>query len=72
MIERVYPLLSITWYPINQPAPAIGSERAEMLFRLIVEVITRWGNETHCDFQKANQYIIKLTKIAMEADIRCK
>ena len=72
MVEYVYPHLVIIWYPINQPAPVIGSERAEMLFRLIAEVITRWGKETHCDFKKADYYIDKLVKITNEASIRCK
>ena len=66
MVEVLYPRLQITWLPKNIPAPAASSERAGMFFRMIVEVFCRWGVTTHCDLNRAGEYISHLTRITTE------
>lgn len=72
MVETVYPRLQITWPTDNGRLPAIGSERVDMFLRMVVEVISRWGKETRCEYEAATPYINRLSVITAEAGMRCR
>lgn len=72
MVETLYPKLHIVWPLGDGSAPAIGSERVDMFFRMVVEVVVRWGRETQCDFSRAAPYVNRLLAITMEAATRCR
>ena len=72
MGEIIYPLIRITWFPINAPTPQIGSERADMYISMIVEVIRKWGSKTNCNIKRSSSYINRLIMITAEASMRCK
>lgn len=66
--EAVFSRLRIEWLPKGTPAPAIGSERADLFMRITVEVISKWGMTTRCDIRKANRYVNRLLRITEDAE----
>ena len=71
LVEVAYPQIEIVWLPVNASSPRIGSERVSMYFKIIVEVICRWGQTTNCDIDKAEPYIKKILKITENASRYC-
>ena len=67
MVEIIYPQLEIAWLPKGTPAPALGSERADMLARMIVEVLCKWSTSTHCNVRKADPYIRRMLQATKDA-----
>ena len=67
MVERLYEKLEVDWLPKGSPAPALGSERAGMFIRMMVEVVSRWGCETGCNVRRANHCMERLQRIVDEA-----
>ena len=72
IIEIIYPMLEITWFPTSSPAPCIGEERADMYVRMCVEILNKWGRKTSCDFKKSEKYLRKLVRLTGEASLRCR
>ena len=72
MVHIVYPDLDIVWYPLNAPAPEIGSERVDMYISMCVEILARWGNKTKCDIEKSRKYINRILRLTSEASSRCR
>ena len=68
IVETAFSRLQINWLPKGTPAPAIGSERADLFMRMMVEVISKWGAATRCDIRKANRYINRLLRITEDAE----
>ncbi len=71
LMEVAYPQIKIVWLPVNAPSPRIGSERVSMYFKIIVEVICRWGQTTNCNIDKAEPYIKKILRITENASRYC-
>ena len=63
IVRKVFPRLQFKWRPKGTPVPDIASERVSMYMRMIVEVISRWGMETHCSIHKADRYIDRMVRI---------
>ncbi len=72
MIEEVYPMLDITWFPLSSPAPSVGNERADMYISMCVEILSKWGYKTSCNIHKADRYINRLLRITSDASMRCR
>ena len=72
MMEIVYPRLKITWYPNTAEQPVIGNDRADMFTSMEVEIIRKWGVQTHCNLRKSSRYIRRLMRLTSEASARCK
>ena len=67
MAEVLYAKLEIDWLPKGMPAPAIGSERADMLVRMTVEVVSKWGVATECDIRRAGRYVNRWIRVVSDA-----
>ena len=67
MVWKVFKRLELKWLPVGIPAPDVNSERGSMCIRMMVDVISRWGMETHCDIRKADRYIDRLMRITEAA-----
>ena len=67
MMEMIFPRLGIIWLPKGLPAPAPGSERADLLIRMLVGVLSKWGASTNCDIRKANRCIRRLLRATEDA-----
>ena len=70
MLEIVYPKLVIVCLPAGTPAPALGSERADLYLRYAVGVLSRWASASRCDIGSAERYIRLLLKLADEIGSR--
>lgn len=71
LMEVAYSQIEIMWLPASEPSPRIGSERVSMYFKIVVEVICRWGQITNCDIDKAEPYIKKILRITENASRYC-
>ena len=70
MLEIVYPRLVIVCFPAGTPAPALGSERADLYLRCGVGILSRWASASRCDIGSAERYIRLLLKLADEIGSR--
>ena len=68
VVREVYPRLQLQWLPVGTPAPDILSERVSMYMRMLVEVISRWGIETHCNIRNADRYIERMMRVTEAAE----
>ena len=68
MVLLIYPRLEITWLPKGVSAPAIDSERAEMLMQIIVWALTKWGVNTHRDIHEMDRFVRRLCKFVKYAE----
>lgn len=68
IVAAVFPRLKLKWLPAGTPAPDISDERVSMYMRMLVEVISRWGIDTHCDIRKADRYIDRMIRITEAAE----
>jgi len=67
MTENVYQRLEIVWLPKGSPTPALKSEKAKMLMRIIVEVLCEWSTSTNCNVRKANRFVQRMLRAVSDA-----
>lgn len=67
MTESVYQRLEIVWLPKGSPTPALESEKAKMLMRIIVEVLCEWSTSTNCNVRKANRFVQRMLRAVSDA-----
>ena len=67
MTESVYQRLEIVWLPKGSPTPALESEKAKMLMRIIVEVLCEWSASTNCNVRKANRFVRRMLQAVSDA-----
>ena len=67
MTEILYSRLEITWLPKGSATPVLGSERTDMLIRVLVEVFCKWSISTNCNVRKADRYIRRLLRATTDA-----
>jgi len=63
MLEIIYPRLVIVCFPAGTPAPALGSERADLYLRCAVGVLSRWASASRCDIGSAERYIAQMLRL---------
>ena len=68
MLTIVYPMLSISWFPLSTPPPAIDDGRVQRWIALATKVTCEWGDRTKCDITLSEPYIRQLVNLASNAD----
>ena len=57
----------VVWLPKGSPAPAPGSERADMLIWTMMEIVNRWSNDTDCAINQSRRYIERIKRAVDDA-----
>lgn len=63
MVEAAYPRLRLNWLPKGEPAPAIGSERVDLLLWMLTALAAKWGAVTRCDADQVIHYVRRMVRV---------
>lgn len=63
IVEEAYRHLKLNCLPLGTPAPDAESKPGTMCISMLVDAITWWGSETHCDIKQADCCLDRLMKI---------
>ena len=71
MMAVAYSDLQITWYPISAKPPDLASERVSMYFKIVVEIICKWGQKTDCNLREIEPYLKRILRVTSDASRYC-